>query len=356
MDSQRPDHRNPILARTSPTTDTFRTRAASARVCARSWFQCSRAFLLIALSGGAFVHGLPAQNAAWLLKTNAAVTGAGVYFSDVVIPPAGLNLPHARLGDAPAFGASTALRPEQLNAAIEKAVQSNPGTNWLGAPQVLVTRRARTLTELDVIDLLKERLTADYLSQGGDLELRLSRPWNDVAVPDEPFELKVLQMPAQGVMQTFGVRFELVCGNERFGPWYVPVNASLWKDVWVALHPMKRGDVLNPEDVGRERRDVLAARNHVEADAVEVLPNQWQLTENLTGGSPLNRWSLRRKPVVYRNQLVDALVQNGALSISLKVQVLEDAIPGQSVRIRNPNTKRELQGKVNDDQTVSIIL
>lgn len=320
------------------------------------WFRSFRA-LFLALLGGVSLHGLPAaETTAWQLKPAAAVTSAGIFLSDVVIPPAGVTLPHTRFADAPAFGATLPLTAANLNVAIQQATQLDPGTNWQGAAQVLVSRRSRALTEADVVELLTEKLTGEFLAQGGELELRLKRPWVEAQIPDEPFEVKLTQMPAQGIAQVFSLRFELMSGQESFGPWQLAVGASLWKDVWVVARAVKRGEVMSPEDLSRERRDVLVARNLVVADTFEVAANEWQLNETLAAGAPLNRWSLRRKPVVYRGQMADALVQHGSLTISLKVQVLEDAIPGQSVRIRNPNTKRELHGQVNHDQTISIQL
>lgn len=321
------------------------------------WRRTFRAFLLIALPGGVFPHGLPAAEAsAWSLKSNVTVTSAGIHLNDVVTPPVGVELPHVRIADAPAFGSSLTLSTAQLNRAVLTATQVDVGTNWQGTAQVLVSRRARTLAEFEVVQLLTAKLAEEFLSQGGELELRLKRDWTEVTIPDEPFEVKIVQLPAQGISQVFSLRFELVGATASFGSWQVPVGASLWKEVWVVSRAMKRGEVLQPSELGRERRDLLISRNHVTVDSLEVGPNEWELTENLASGAPLNRWSLRRKPVVYRGQLADALVHNGPLTISLKVQVLEDAIPGQSVRIRNPNTKRELQGKVNHDQTISIQL
>ena len=316
-----------------------------------------RVCLLGALSGGAFVHSLPAQeSAAWLLKTNAAVTSRGIFLADVVIPPTGVVMPHVRIAEAPAFGSSITWQPAQLTPLIAQAAQLDAGTNWLGAPRIVISRSTRTLTASDVQELLTEKLTADYLTQGGELELRLGRAWHDVQIPDEPFSVKLSQLPAQGVMQSFSVRFELANEREKFGSWQIPLRASLWKEVWISQRSLKRGDVLQAGDLGRERRDALVSRNHIEADTLEVVADQWEIVENLNSGLPLNRWSVRRKPVVYRGQLADALVHSGSLTISLKVQVLEDAIPGQPVRVRNPNTKRELQGKVNHDQTISIQL
>ena len=57
-----------------------------------------------------------------------------------------------------------------------------------------------------------------------------------------------------------------------------------------------------------------------------------------------------------RGQLVDGLVRDGTLNISLKVEVLADGLPGQTVRVRNPKTKREFHAKVQDEQTVVINL
>ena len=54
--------------------------------------------------------------------------------------------------------------------------------------------------------------------------------------------------------------------------------------------------------------------------------------------------------------LVDAVFQDGTLSISLKVEILEDGLLGQTIRVRNPKTKRELYGKVQNEETVLITL
>jgi flagella basal body P-ring formation protein FlgA len=40
----------------------------------------------------------------------------------------------------------------------------------------------------------------------------------------------------------------------------------------------------------------------------------------------------------------------------MKVEVLEDGVPGQVIRIRNPQTRRELRGKVQNEQTVVVSL
>ena len=325
--------------------------AANGGRCRRRWLAGLVLTVLVTVSDLSV-----AENSVWQLKTNAIVTGSGVFLSDVVIAPEGTPLPHLRIADAPRFGTSARFEPSVLNPLIARATQLDPATNWAGAAQVVVNRRARTLGGGEVEQLLTDRLTAEFLPGGGELELRLARPWAEVSIPDEPFETKLLQMPSQGLGPSFTLRLELINGAEKLGSWQIAVRASVWKDVWVTARRLDRGEALLPADLERTRRDLLAARNLVEADSLAVKPDAWELAENLMAGATLNRWSLRPKPVFYRGQMADARVQQGTLSIALRVQVLEDAIPGKSVRVRNPQAKRELQGTVHHDHTILIQL
>jgi flagella basal body P-ring formation protein FlgA len=49
-------------------------------------------------------------------------------------------------------------------------------------------------------------------------------------------------------------------------------------------------------------------------------------------------------------------VQDGVLNISMKVEVLEDGAPGQTVRARNVQSRRDLRGRVLDEKTILISL
>jgi flagella basal body P-ring formation protein FlgA len=59
-------------------------------------------------------------------------------------------------------------------------------------------------------------------------------------------------------------------------------------------------------------------------------------------------------PAVRKNTLVTLALQSGPMSLSLMGKVLEDAAIGQSVRVMNVNSKKELVGVVRDAGTVEI--
>ncbi len=107
-------------------------------------------------------------------------------------------------------------------------------------------------------------------------------------------------------------------------------------------------------DFSTERRDVLSLRDPVD---VGLLGNPTlELIENVSPAQPLLARSIRIRPVVVRGQVVDGLVRDGAMKISLKVEVPGDGLPGQTDRVRNPKNKREYHAKVQDEQTVVINL
>lgn len=310
--------------------------------------------MLCALLGGerrvfAF-PGAPAFD----LSPAVQVDSGGIYLHQLLSRPLSVPAPPIRLANAPAFGQTASFSRTQIAALLKAAAPELATTNWSGAAQVRITRRARAFNESDLRELLTVTLQQGHVKEKGDLELRLSRPWVPVYVPDETLILKVIDLPASGVGPNFIVRFELVAGTDRVGPWQVVVQARVMKDILVARTLLKRGQPLLSSDFTTERRDVLSMREPLDESVLR--DPTLELIEGVQVGQPLLARSVRMRPVVQRGQMVDGLVREGSLNISLKVEVLADGLPGQTVRVRNPKTKREFYAKVQDEQTVVINL
>ncbi len=291
----------------------------------------------------------------WQLLPRAQVDSSGIFLNQLVIPPAtSAALPQIRLAPAPNLGQTASFSREQITELVR---QHNPElftSNWSGATQIRVSRRTRQFIDSDMIDLLTATLQREVVKDRGELELHLARPWVPLPVPDEPLTLKVFDTPANGIVPNCVIRCELWNGKERVGDWQLAVQASVWREIPVAHSALTRGQLLKDADITMERRDVLVQRdaylNFSRAD------DSLQLAENIPSGSPVLNRSIRIRPIIQRGQMVEGLYQDGSLSISLKVETLEDGLPGQTVRVRNPKTKRELYGKVQNEQTVLIAL
>jgi flagella basal body P-ring formation protein FlgA len=215
-------------------------------------------------------------------------------------------------------------------------------------------RPMRAFTEADVLNLLTNALQRDYVKDRGELELNFTQSWTPPTLPDEPLTVKILELPTAGVTPNFIIRFQLCTTNENLGTWQAAVQAHVWRNVWVAHSTLRRGTPIAGADVANERYDVLKVREPL-ADFSPDDPNL-ELAEQVSAGVPLLERMLKPRTVIHRGQIANALVHDGALSVSTKVEVLEDGAPGQTIRARNLISRRDLSGRVLDDQTILISL
>ncbi|MBM3879966.1 MAG: flagellar basal body P-ring formation protein FlgA [Verrucomicrobia bacterium] len=315
---------------------------------------CLRRFLpLVLLLTSALEPSAPAAAATALaLKSDVAVDGQGIYLSQLASQATGASLPALKLGDAPALGQQTILTREQIGRHLEQAAPAFVPTHWVGALQVRITRRSRNLAEDELAELLTAALQRDLLSESVELELTLARSWNVMAVPDDPLTVRLIHLPPAGVTPTMPLRFQLLAGDEPLGTWQTVVRARLYREVLVAQTALRRGQSVAAADFRHERRDVLALR-----DALAELPDrtdQLQLAESLAPGAPLLVRALQSRTVIRRGATIEALFIEGPLSISLKVEALENGAAGQTVRVRNPRSGKQFTGTVRDEQTIVV--
>jgi flagella basal body P-ring formation protein FlgA len=298
---------------------------------------------------------LPAYSAgvaALQLQSTAQVDGEGVFLPQVI--QSADALPTLKLCPAPAFGQTTDLTRAQINDLLTNLAPALVTTNWTGADSIHISRRSREFDNAAILDLLTKTLNQNFVHDKGELELTLSQPWTTVSLPDEPLTVRILEMPTSGITPAFITRFELCAGHETVGTFQVSLQAHLWRDVWVAHSPIRRGSLLAEADIGHERRDILSV--HEALANFDDGDDSQEFAESVSPGFPLLARNLKPKSVIHRGQTADASIEDGALSIKVKVVALEDGAVGQSIKLRNPATSRYLTGKVIDEQTIAITL
>ena len=295
---------------------------------------------------------LAADESPLTLPAEAQVDGTGVTLASLV--SGNVVLPAIRLTNSPAVGQRLVLTREQVAAALQAVAPQYATTNWAGAESVRVTRRMRPLEEAEALSLLTTQLQQDMVRDRGELEIRLTRPWVPVSIPDEPLTVRVSDLPASGIGSTMTLRLELRTARETVGSWQLMVQARIWAEVWVAHSPLQRGQPLRDADIAKERRDLLLLRQPLAN--VSTGDDSVEIGESVNAGQPLLARAIRLRPVVYPGRTADATVLDGSMSITIKVEVLEAGAPGQMVRVRNLKSKREFRGKVQNEQTILVSL
>lgn len=217
-----------------------------------------------------------------------------------------------------------------------------------------VAPATRKFEATDLKRMLSSVLQAERIKASGEVDLTLTRPWAPLDVPNQEIALRIIELPAAALSSQFVVRFELSAGTNVLGVFQMAVQLKVWREIWVAGSNLKRGDSLDHADITMRRHDVLTLREAVAE--MPSTPHAYELAEFVPVGGPLLARAIKAKPVVRRGQSVDAIAQSGALTVTLRVEVLEEGAPGQLVRVRNPQSRRELRGKVQDENTVLVPL
>jgi flagella basal body P-ring formation protein FlgA len=307
--------------------------------------------LWTSLGGGWTARVCAEETAPLQLLATAPVNGDGIFLPQVV--SCAQPLPVVRLGNAPAFGKNLILTRAQI-CELLAANAPGVGTNLSGPDAIKIYRRTRTLGESDILGLLTATLQHDFIRDKGQLELRLAQPWAPLLLPDEPLTLDITELPSAGVVSGFIVRFTLRTGNETLGNWQANLKASVWREVWVSSVQLRRGDPVALKSLARERRDILNLHDTL-ADFVAG-DDALEISEAVPAGVPLMARMIKARTVVHRGQRVDALVQDGAMSVRTQVDILEDGAPGETVHARNAVTHRDLTGTVLNERTILVSL
>lgn len=184
----------------------------------------------------------------------------------------------------------------------------------------------------------------DIALDGGDLELDLPTDVeNSVAVsainfnPSSNRFAAVLVAPADGppVIQrnVFGTVYEMA---------QIPVPKRL----------ISAGDVITADDLEWQAVHLSRLSGNSLTDAEQLVGRMAK--RPLKAGQILRQSDVAVSPVIHKNDLIRLVVKTGQMTLSVQGKALQDAALGQSVRVVNVNSNRQLTGTVIDAGTVAI--
>ncbi|RAS25250.1 flagellar basal body P-ring formation chaperone FlgA [Paraburkholderia bryophila] len=148
---------------------------------------------------------------------------------------------------------------------------------------------------------------------------------------------------------TVGVR----CAGER--PWtiYLQARISLTATYYLAARAMSPGEVLTAADLVARDGDLTGLPQAIVTDPSQAIGSV-TLTR-VAGGMPLRRDMLKSSSAISIGQTVRVVAAGAGFSISSEGSAMNNASPGQQVRVRTPSGQI-VSGIVKDGSTVEIQL
>lgn len=194
-----------------------------------------------------------------------------------------------------------------------------------------------------LLDDLASELAAHY-AISESLEVDLARPWTAPALVagDAPVSVVVLDYPG-ALASSMLVRVRYAQENRILREDTLVLRVSLWREGMAAATPLKRGDPLSFDAVTARRVDALRDRDTLPVSAVG---EDYVLAREIPVGRTLAWRDVVRRPLVRRGQMVEVQAGSGSLVITMKALAMQDGARGETVRMRNVESKRDFSAKV----------
>jgi flagella basal body P-ring formation protein FlgA len=234
------------------------------------------------------------------------------------------------------------------------ATASGAQTAKPGAPAqpAAATAAPRTLEEKDVLAALRQELT-NRLGLDGNLQLGFTDPWGSLRIPATgDWKLTVTQLPPSRLASTAIVRFRIDVDGNKVGEWQTILRAQLWKPVWVASRPLDRGGELDPSLCSVQSVDVLREKQALVPAETDL--SLYEMAQTVSQERPLAWRDISPRPLVRKGQTVEVVASEGSLHISMKGLALGSAGQGETVLVRNPDSRNSFTARVVSPNTVQV--
>lgn len=186
------------------------------------------------------------------------------------------------------------------------------------------------------------RQLSEHYKVNGDLRIELLRAWSTPSEATGPITVELLEAPAI-INSNMLVRVHFQSGDKSLGETSLLVRAQLMREVWVARNPVGRNEPFDPSTLDTRVVDALRER-----DTVSLSDGVADLTFNraVQPGAVLTWRDVSRRALVRKGDVIDVSAVDGLLSINMKALAMENGAAGETVRVRNLESKKEFTALV----------
>jgi flagellar basal body P-ring formation protein FlgA len=204
------------------------------------------------------------------------------------------------------------------------------------APKPLFTySREELLTELS-------QHLAEHYRVSGDLELELLRPFTAPPASEQPIRAVLLDAPSS-LSSNLLVRVRFLAGDKPVGETTLLCRAALMREVWYSRTPIERGSNFDPSQLDTRRADTLRERDAIPASDPTAELN---FVRAVPAGKLISWRDVSRRALVRKGEVIEVSAVDGMLSISMKAMAMENGSAGETVRVRNLESRKEFSALV----------
>lgn len=128
------------------------------------------------------------------------------------------------------------------------------------------------------------------------------------------------------------------------------VFVDLWAEVPCAGMPLNKDEVLGPERVTFARKNLA----HVKGTVWDGRGGPWRIQRPIGVGQPIMQTDIAVIPTVQKGATVTMVYEGKHVTVSIPGEALSDGAHGETIPVRNLQSKKQLRATVRDGQTVVV--
>lgn len=132
----------------------------------------------------------------------------------------------------------------------------------------------------------------------------------------------------------------------------VPTYIEVWQEVVLAAKPLGRNQPITAADVKTERMNLARVPSSAVFDPQDVLGQR--TSRPLAANSVLRSDHIHQPPVIRRGDVVQVVVESERLRITTQAVAQENGGVGETIRLLNARSRKDIHARVVDGQTVEI--
>jgi flagella basal body P-ring formation protein FlgA len=204
-------------------------------------------------------------------------------------------------------------------------------------------------TREDFVAALAGNFTEHYKLEG-ELQLELLRSWSAPVRAARVWTVEVADYPAV-MASAMLARCRILADGQIAGEYTITLHAALWRDAWSARLPLPVNATFDPALLEVRRVDFLRERD---ALPVGVGDHGFMFTRAVQPDRLLTWHDVSRRPLVRKGDLVEVAAIDGMLQVTMKGLAMENGAQGDTVTIRNPESRKDFSAQVIAENRVQI--
>lgn len=287
-----------------------------------------------------------------MLKTEAYVKGPMVRLGDIaeITGENAEQLAALEVSSAAAPGASKRIDSQLLKMRLNSAGAQS--VDMKGPPSVVATTLSLDLSREVLTDDLRTYIQTRLPWTGAETTIDILSEPDPVTVPEGEVSVKWMANPQYRWVGQGAFRGDVQVDGKVARTVFAKANIEAYADVLVCAQDIPRGKELVATDLRFEKRALSMLKGDAVQDLDEVVGKIAR--DSMLMGETISRRTLLPKQLIKRNQLVTVEAKAGGLVVRSRAKALDNGGAGDVIRLVNPDSRAELQGRVRSDGLVTV--